>query len=146
MRTLKKLLFLASQHLLFFFRQIIIFFTLLLYYWRVIPSIWSTWHLFLCFINSFYRGKHNKLREEFEYLSMVKLAESEKLRQSEQRLYEIELQSEKFRNDNMKLKLKLEETKNKLQGGMDGLQLFCHIARILYIAYLIVYVRTYLKT
>lgn len=55
---------------------------------------------------------------------MVKLAESEKLRQSEQRLYEIELQSEKFRNDNMKLKLKLEETKNKLQGGMDGLQLF----------------------
>ena len=49
---------------------------------------------------------------------MVKLAESEKLRQSEQKLYEIELQSEKFRNDNMKLKLKLEETKNKLQGGM----------------------------
>ena len=76
---------------------------------------------------------------------MVKLAESEKLRQSEQRLYEIELQSEKFRNDNMKLKLKLEETKNKLQGGMDSLQLFCHIARIFYIAYLIVYVRTYLK-
>ena len=76
---------------------------------------------------------------------MVKLAESEKLRQSEHKLYEIELQSEKFRNDNMKLKLKLEETKNKLQGGMDSLQFFCHVASILYIAYSIAFVWPYLK-
>ena len=48
---------------------------------------------------------------------MVKLAESDKLQTAEQKLHETGILSEKYKNENMKLRLKLEETKNKLQAG-----------------------------
>jgi len=60
------------------------------------------------------KEKLEKQREEIDYTSMMKLAESEKLMKSEQKLYESDCLSDKFRNENMKLRLKLEETKNKL--------------------------------
>lgn len=49
---------------------------------------------------------------------MIKLAESDKLQTAEQKLHETGVSSEKFKSENMKLRLRLDEIKNKLQAGM----------------------------
>ena len=49
---------------------------------------------------------------------MIKIAESDKLHNAEQRLYETTARLDSSDQANMRLKLKLEETKNKLESGM----------------------------
>ena len=58
-----------------------------------------------------------KLREELDHTYMVKLAESDKLLVAEQKLHESGVLAEKYKSENMKLRLNLEETKNKLLAG-----------------------------
>lgn len=57
------------------------------------------------------------LQKDYDQIYMVKLAESDKLHSTEQRLYESTVQAEATNQSNMRLRLKLEETKNKLEAG-----------------------------
>ncbi|XP_057312821.1 protein Spindly-A-like [Hydractinia symbiolongicarpus] len=62
-----------------------------------------------------YKAKLRKTEEELEQTYMMKLAESDKLQTAEQKLHETGVSSEKFKSENMKLRLRLDEIKNKLQ-------------------------------
>ena len=48
---------------------------------------------------------------------MVKIAESDKLHNAEQQLYETTARADSSSQANMRLKLKLDETKNRLEAG-----------------------------
>ena len=51
---------------------------------------------------------------------MIKIAETDKLHNAEQRLYETTARLDTSDQANMRLKLKLEETRNKLESGKCG--------------------------
>ncbi|XP_066936354.1 protein Spindly-like [Clytia hemisphaerica] len=65
-------------------------------------------------INEF-KSKLDKLQKEYDTIYMIKIAESDKLHNAEQRLYETTARLDSSDQANMRLKLKLEETKNKLE-------------------------------
>jgi len=58
-----------------------------------------------------------KLQKEYDQIFMVKIAESDKLHNAEQQLYETTARADSSSHANMRLKLKLEETKNRLEAG-----------------------------
>ena len=59
------------------------------------------------------KGQIKKLSNELNQLHMIKMAESDKLLTAEQKLHETGTNAEKYKNANMKLRLKLEEVENK---------------------------------
>lgn len=64
-----------------------------------------------------FRGKLDSLQKEHDQIFMVKIAESDKLHNAEQKLYETTARLDSSDQANMRLRLKLEETKNKLESG-----------------------------
>ena len=63
------------------------------------------------------RTNLDKVQKEHDQVFMVKIAESDKLHNAEQKLYETTARLDSSDQANMRLRLKLEETRNKLESG-----------------------------
>jgi len=69
------------------------------------------------------KRKHETAVKDLNSSRMILLNESHKLRNCEQELYDQTVKADKFKYDSMRLKLSLEESKNKLQAEVQKRQL-----------------------
>ena len=84
------------------------------FHWALIDSDCYTQNILLVF---HHRRKHETAVKDLNSSRMILLNESHKLRNCEQELYDQTVKADKFKYDSMRLKLSLEESKNKLQAG-----------------------------